>query len=53
MKKGWEAKKLSEIGRICNGNSINKKVKKDKYTGISKGLSFIATKDVGFGIKPI
>jgi len=48
MKKGWEVKKLSEIGKIFNGNSINARVKNDKYTGISNGLSFIATKDVGF-----
>jgi type I restriction enzyme S subunit len=48
MKKGWEVKKLSEIGKIFNGNSINARVKNDKYTGINNGLSFIATKDVGF-----
>ena len=34
MKKGWEIKKLSEIGKVYNGNSINEKVKKDKYLGI-------------------
>lgn len=48
MKKGWKVKKLSDIGKIFNGNSINARVKKDKYTGINNGISFIATKDVGF-----
>lgn len=48
MKQGWEIKKLSEIGKVFNGNSINEKVKKDKYTGLDDGLPFIATKDVGF-----
>jgi type I restriction enzyme S subunit len=48
MKQGWEIKKLSEIGKVFNGNSINEKVKKDKYTNLDNGLPFIATKDVGF-----
>jgi type I restriction enzyme S subunit len=48
MKQGWEIKKLSEIGKVFNGNSINEKVKKDKYTSLNDGLPFIATKDVGF-----
>jgi len=48
MKEGWEIKKLSEIGKVFNGNSINEKVKKEKYTGLDEGFPFIATKDVGF-----
>jgi type I restriction enzyme S subunit len=48
MKQNWEIKKLSEIGKVFNGNSINEKVKKDNYTGLDEGLPFIATKDVGF-----
>lgn len=48
MKQCWEIRKLSEIGKVFNGNSINEKVKKDKYTGLDDGLPFIATKDVGF-----
>jgi type I restriction enzyme S subunit len=48
MKQGWEIKKLSEVGKVFNGNSINEKVKKDKYTNLDDGLPFIATKDVGF-----
>jgi type I restriction enzyme, S subunit len=48
MKKNWEIKKLREIGKIFNGNSINEKVKRDKYTDVNEGLSFIATKDISF-----
>ena len=42
MKKGWEVKKLSEIGKVFNGNSINEKVKKDRYLNIKNGLPYIA-----------
>jgi type I restriction enzyme S subunit len=48
MKKGWEIKKLSEIGKVFNGNSINEKLKKDKYLGIDNGFPFIATKDISY-----
>ena len=48
MKKGWEIKKLSEIGNVFNGNSINAKIKKEKYSGLDNGLPYIGTKDVGF-----
>lgn len=48
MKNGWEIKKLTEIGKVFNGNSVNAKVKKEKYTGLENGLPYIATKDVGF-----
>lgn len=48
MKEGWEIKKLSEIGNVFNGNSINAKVKKEKYSGLDNGLPYIGTKDVGF-----
>ena len=48
MRAGWELKKLNQIGKVFNGNSINEKVKKDKYTDVEDGLPFIATKDVGF-----
>ena len=47
MTQGWEIKKLSEIGKIFNGNSINEQVKKNKYTDLDQGFPFIATKDVG------
>lgn len=48
MKVGWKKMKLSDVGKIFNGNSINEKVKKEKFKDISEGLPFIATKDVGF-----
>lgn len=48
MIKGWEVKKLSAIGKIFNGNSINEKVKKENYTDLTQGIPFIATKDISF-----
>lgn len=48
MKQDWEIKKISELGKVFNGNSINERVKKEKYFGIGEGLPFIATKDVGY-----
>ncbi len=41
----------STLGNCCEmytGNSISESVKKAKYTGISEGLDYIATKDVTF-----
>ncbi len=48
MKQGWEIKRLSEIGKVYNGNSINEKVKKDNYSDLNDGLPFIATKDISY-----
>ncbi len=48
MKQGWDLKKLSDTGKIFNGNSINEKFKKDNYIGLNDGYPFIATKDIGF-----
>ena len=48
MREGWEIKKLRNVGTIFNGNSINAKIKKEKYLNTSDGLPFIATKDIGF-----
>ena len=42
MKQDWEIKKLSEVGKIFNGNSINAKVKKERYTDLDEGLPYIA-----------
>lgn len=39
------------LGTLCDiytGNSINQKVKQEKYFGQTEGLAYIATKDVGF-----
>jgi len=43
-----EIKKLKDIGSIFNGNSINAKVKKEKYLNLKDGFSYIATKDVSY-----
>ena len=48
MKQGWEIKRLSEIGKVYNGNSINEKVKKDNYADLEDGFPFIATKDISY-----
>lgn len=37
---------LNSIATVYNGNSINKKVKQEKYTSNVPGWNFIATKDV-------
>lgn len=48
MKTNWQTKKLDEIGTIFNGNSINERIKKEKYLNLEEGLPFIATKDIDF-----
>jgi type I restriction enzyme S subunit len=48
MKQGWEIKRLSEIGKVYNGNSINEKVKRDNYSDLDNGFPFIATKDISY-----
>lgn len=48
MKTNWQTKKLGEIGTIFNGNSINERVKKDRYFGLQKGVPFIGTKDIDY-----
>lgn len=49
LPEGWEWVRLGEVGNIFNGNSISASVKEAKYTNIEGELSFIATKDVGYG----
>lgn len=46
---GWQWSRLGIIGNIFNGNSINAQEKEIKYAG-AKGLPYIATKDVGYGL---
>ena len=48
MKLDWDIKTLKDIGKIFSGNSINPKIKKEKYLNITDGLCYIATKDVGY-----
>lgn len=49
---GWEWSRLGTIGNIFNGNSVNAKLKAEKYTDIG-GLPFIATKDVQYGFEEL
>lgn len=46
---GWQWVRLGTVGNIFNGNSINAVEKDAKYAG-AKGLPYIATKDVGYGL---
>ncbi len=46
---GWQWVRLGVLGNIFNGNSVNAKLKEEKYTGLAQGLPFIATKDVSYG----
>ena len=42
----WVVKKLVEVGNIFSGNSINAKIKKEKYTNVSSGIPYISIKEV-------
>ena len=46
--KNWVWTTIKTICKIYTGNSINEKVKSQKYVGQKEGLLFIATKDVDF-----
>ncbi len=48
LPEGWHYKSLAEIANIYNGNSINTRVKKEKYMSGGVGWNYIATKDIGF-----
>lgn len=48
----WRWVRLSDIGSIFNGNSVNARTKAEKYTDID-GLPYIATKDIGYGFEPL
>lgn len=48
-----ELKSISEIADLNTGNSINKDLKKTKYTKVNDGLNYIGTKDVRFNFKGI
>lgn len=41
-------KKLGEVARIFNGNSINEKVKAKEFTGVMEGTPYVATKDISY-----
>ena len=42
----WEWIKIGDIGKIFNGNSINKKLKETKYSTVKEGYNYISTKDI-------
>lgn len=44
----WTVAKMSFISDLYTGNSISETIKKSKYVGLSDGLNYIGTKDVGF-----
>ena len=48
MNQGWEIKTIKDIGVIYSGNSINAKIKEEKYLDLPNGLPYIATKDIGY-----
>jgi type I restriction enzyme S subunit len=52
LPRGWEWIRLSAIGNIFNGNSINSDEKEAKFRR-KDGLPYIATKDVGYGLTPL
>lgn len=53
LPRGWGFSRLGFIGEIFNGNSVNAKLKETKYTGLTDGLPFIATKDVNYGFSAL
>lgn len=53
LPEGWEWSRIGYIGNIFNGNSVNAKVKEEKYTNVTDGYPFIATKDVGYGFEEL
>ena len=44
----WEWVRISTIREVYTGNSINKTEKETKFTGLTEGYNYIATKDVKF-----
>lgn len=44
----WQWVKMKNIATLFTGNSINEKIKTEKYLGKADGLIYIATKDIGF-----
>ena len=42
---------ISEVCKIFSGNSINEKIKKEKYCKDKDGIEYISTKDIGYNLK--
>ena len=47
----WIECEFIKIADLYTGNSINEKVKSEKYTNLPDGLNYIATKDIGYDKK--
>jgi len=47
----WKKIPLKDAGKISSGNSINAKVKAEKYTNLDDGIAYIATKDINNSYK--
>ena len=45
---GWQWVKMKNIAKLFTGNSINEKIKAEKYLGRTDGLIYIATKNIDF-----
>jgi type I restriction enzyme S subunit len=48
MREDWIECELSKIAKIYNGDSINAKLKEEKYKDCTTGFNYIGTKDIGF-----
>jgi type I restriction enzyme S subunit len=44
----WQTRRLGELGSIFSGNSISENYKSAHFRGVSDGIPYIGTKDVGF-----
>ncbi len=44
----WCWVRVDAVASIYTGNSINERVKEEKYTGLTEGLVYLATKDIDF-----
>ena len=51
LPENWQWTTLKNVAKIFTGNSINEKIKQEKYFGRTDGLIYVATKDVGFNNK--
>ncbi|MEK4889489.1 restriction endonuclease subunit S [Bacillus sp. FSL M7-0996] len=46
LPKGWKWGRLGDLGNIFSGNSINAKIKEARYSKVTQGYDYIATKDI-------
>ena len=44
----WRWARIGAVADLYTGNSINEKVKKQRYEGNPEGYLYISTKDIGF-----